>query len=120
SVTASSTTSASASSTGSAHVDAGGMASTLTTTGSGGSETTSVGGTGGGNAMHWVGAWASGPQLTEPNNLPPNPGLSGNTLRQIVFPTLSGTELRVLISNEFGNGPVTLNAVHVATSTGGS
>jgi len=96
------------------------MASTLTTTGSGGSETTSVGGTGGGNAMHWVGAWASGPQLTEPNNLPPNPGLSGNTLRQIVFPTLSGTELRVRISNEFGNGPVTLNAVHLATSTGGS
>src|SRR5262245_13963171 len=35
--------------------------------------------------QHWVGAWATGPQLTEPANLPPAPGLTGNSLRQNVF-----------------------------------
>lgn len=68
----------------------------------------------------WVGSWATGPQLTEPNNLPPAPGLGGNTLRQNAFLTLSGERIRVLFSNEFGNGPVTFQSVHVAFSLGDS
>jgi lysophospholipase L1-like esterase len=70
-------------------------------------------------ATRWVGAWATGPQLTEPNNMPPAPGLSGNTLRQYVFPTLSGGRARLLLSNEFGNGPVTFGSVHLATAGAG-
>ena len=66
----------------------------------------------------WVGTWATGPQLTEPNNLPPPPGLSGNTLRQSVFVTLSGSRVRVHFSNEWGNGPVTFEAVHLAAPAG--
>lgn len=66
----------------------------------------------------WVGAWATGPQLTEPNNLPPAPGLAGNTLRQFVFPTLAGERVRLLFSNEWGEAPVTFNTVHVAASAG--
>jgi lysophospholipase L1-like esterase len=68
----------------------------------------------------WVGTWASGPQLTEPGNLPPPPGLAGNTLRQNVFTTLAGGRLRVLFSNEFGNAPVRFNAVRLANATGQS
>ncbi len=68
----------------------------------------------------WVGTWASGPQLTEPGNLPPAPGLANNTLRQNVFATLDGTRARVSFSNEWGNGPVTFQSVRLASSLGGS
>ncbi len=68
----------------------------------------------------WVGSWASGQQLTEPNNNPPQPGLANNTLRQSMFPTLSGSRVRVRFSNEFGTAPVTLQSATIATSAGGS
>jgi lysophospholipase L1-like esterase len=68
----------------------------------------------------WVGTWACGPQRTETGNLPPPPGLANRTLRQIVYTSIGGRQLRVRLSNAFGDGPVTLNAVHVAISTGDS
>jgi lysophospholipase L1-like esterase len=61
-----------------------------------------------------VGAWAAGQQLTEPDNLPPAPGLWGNTLRQKLLLTLPAERLRVLLSNAWGDAPVTFRAVHVA------
>src|SRR5690606_4065479 len=64
----------------------------------------------------WVGSWATGPQLTEPRNLPPEPGLAGNTLRQFVFPTLAGQRVRLQLSNQWGDDSVTLNAVHIAAA----
>ena len=64
----------------------------------------------------WIGTWASGQQLTEPRNNPPAPGLSNNTLRQVVRVTLGGTQLRVQFSNAYGSGPVTINAAHLAIS----
>lgn len=67
-------------------------------------------------STHWVGTWSTGPQLTEPKNLPPAPGLSGNTLRQYVFPTLAGTRVRLRLSNEFGDAPVTFQAVQLAAA----
>lgn len=77
------------------------------------------GGGAGAGATQWVGTWACGPQLTETGNNPPAPGLTNNTLRQVVFSSIGGGQLRVRLSNEFGDGPVTMNAVHVALSTGG-
>ncbi|MBV6505969.1 MAG: hypothetical protein ILNGONEN_01536 [Syntrophorhabdaceae bacterium] len=68
----------------------------------------------------WVGTWTTAPQLVEPNNMPPEPGLSHNTLRQIVRVSLGGDSLRVRFSNEFSTSPVTLNAVHIAVSAGSS
>jgi lysophospholipase L1-like esterase len=68
----------------------------------------------------WVGTWVSGQQLTEPRNLPPAPGLSNNTLRQVVHVTLGGSKLRVQLSNAYGNSPVTIKAAHLAVSKGGS
>src|SRR5262245_38277794 len=66
----------------------------------------------------WVGSWASGPQLTEPNNLPPAPGLSGNTLRQIVHASVGGTFLKVQLSNKYGSSSVSMDSVHLAVSRG--
>lgn len=73
-----------------------------------------------GNDIHWVGTWGTSPQLTEPRNLPPPPGLSSNTLRQVVHVSIGGKKLRVRFSNAFGNGPVTMNAAHLARSNSGS
>jgi lysophospholipase L1-like esterase len=68
----------------------------------------------------WIGTWVSGQQLTEPRNLPPAPGLSNNTLRQVVHVTLGGSKLRVQLSNAYGSSPVTIKAAHLAVSKGGS
>jgi lysophospholipase L1-like esterase len=70
------------------------------------------------SAGAWVGTWSTAPQLVEPRNMPPDPGLSGNTLRQVVRVSLGGTRLRVRFSNEFSTGPVTMKAVHIAVSAG--
>ena len=66
----------------------------------------------------WVATWATSPQLTEPANLPPAPGLTGNTLRQVVHVSVGGARVRVRFSNEFGSSPVTLRAAHLAVSLG--
>jgi lysophospholipase L1-like esterase len=68
----------------------------------------------------WVGTWSTSPQLVEPYNNPPAPGLSQNTLRQIVRVSLGGDSLRVKFSNEFSENQVTMNAVRIALSEGGS
>lgn len=69
---------------------------------------------------HWVGTWGASPQLTEPRNLPPEPGLSGNTLRQVAHVSIGGQVLRVRFSNAFGTSPVTIQSAHIAVSAGGS
>ena len=67
----------------------------------------------------WVGTWSTAQQLVEPHNNPPSPGLSNNTLRQIVRVSLGGDSLRVKFSNEFSKNPVKMNAVRIALSAGG-
>ncbi|HVU16792.1 MAG TPA: SGNH/GDSL hydrolase family protein [Candidatus Didemnitutus sp.] len=52
--------------------------------------------------------------------MPPAPGLTGETLREIIHPTLSGPRLRLVLSNVFGNAPLVLDAVRVAQSAGAS
>ena len=49
------------------------------------------------NGAPWVGTWACSPQLVEPQNMPPAPGLAGNTLRQVVHLTLGGQGLQDFI-----------------------
>ena len=71
-------------------------------------------------APHWVGTWETSPQLTEPNNLPPAPGLADTTLRQVLHMTLGGRQVRVLFSNAYGSAPLSLLAARVAVSAGGS
>lgn len=67
----------------------------------------------------WVGTWGTALQLTEPRNLPPSPGLAGNTLRQVVHVSQGGERLRARFSNLFGTSPVVIRAAHLAVSLGG-
>lgn len=68
----------------------------------------------------WVGTWAASPQLTEPANTPPPPGLTDATLRQIVHVSLGGKRIRVRFSNAFGLKPLKILAARVAASNRGS
>lgn len=65
---------------------------------------------------HWIGTWVSAQQLTEPHNMPPAPGLTHSTLRQFIYPTLSGDVVRVTFSNVFGHTPLVLTSVHIAVA----
>ena len=76
-------------------------------------------GAGGSSASHWVGTWACAPQTTEQANLPPSPGLAGNTLRQMVHVSIGGSQVRLRLSNEYGTSAASLSSVHVAVSKGG-
>ncbi len=66
----------------------------------------------------WVGTWGSSPQLAEPGNRPAVPSLSGYTLRQVVHVSLGGGTVRLRLSNQFGDSPLSLASVHLARSTG--
>lgn len=59
-------------------------------------------------------------QLVETRNNPPSPGLTGNSLRQVVRVSIGGEALRVKFSNEFSKSPVTIHSVQIAASAGGS
>ncbi len=69
--------------------------------------------------MNGLEHWTTSPQLVEQRNNPPEPGLSSNTLRQVVHVSIGGESLRVKFSNEFSTSPVTMHAVHIAVSAGG-
>lgn len=68
---------------------------------------------------HWVGTWATAPQLVESHNNPPQPGLTNNSLRQVVRVSIGGKTIRVKFSNEHSKSPVTLKSAQIATSKGG-
>jgi len=68
----------------------------------------------------WVGTWSTAPQLVEPGNMPPSPGLTNNSLRQVVRVSIGGDTLRVRFSNEFSTSAVTMKSVQIAVSTGGN
>lgn len=83
---------------------------------------------------HWVTAWASVPQPTEPANLPPDITgaapelgyaasgdlvLADTTLRQSLRVSAGGRLLRLRLSNAYGHTPLSITAVSVARPAGG-
>lgn len=71
-----------------------------------------------GSEGKWISTWVSAQQLTEPHNLPPAPGLGGQTIRQIIQPTVGGSRLRVALSNAYGEAPLIIASAHIAKSSG--
>jgi len=63
--------------------------------------------------MEWLPSWATSIQLTEDRNAPTE-SLANKTLRQFVYPTYSGNQIRIQLSNEKGTGPVEISKVHIA------
>jgi lysophospholipase L1-like esterase len=81
---------------------------------------TSFPSTGSDKKGHWVGTWASSPQLGDVANAPPAPGFGDSTLRQIIHVSIGGKQLQVRFSNEFGATQLTIPSAHLALSAGGS
>lgn len=63
---------------------------------------------------HWVGTWASSPQLADPADQPTPPGFADVTLRQIVHVSIGGAKIRVRFSNALGKTPLILTSAHLA------
>lgn len=70
------------------------------------------------SAGRWVATWGTAQQLTEKNNLPPEPGFTQATVRQKLRASIGGEKLRIKFSNELGNAPLTLEAARVAHADG--
>ncbi|MGQ9620760.1 MAG: SGNH/GDSL hydrolase family protein [Bacteroidales bacterium] len=68
------------------------------------------------SGQRWVGTWSTAPQLVEPHNMPPAPGLSNNTLRQIVRVSIGGKTIRARFSNEYGSSGVEIKGVNIAVA----
>ncbi len=73
---------------------------------------------------HWVTAWATALQpIPDRADLPPlyrAPDVAARTVRQIVYPTLSGRGVRIHVSNAYGREPLVLEEVQLAQSAGGA
>lgn len=67
--------------------------------------------------QNWTGTWAAAQMLVEPKNMPPEPGLAQNTLRQIIKVSLGGKQIRLRFSNLFSDQPAVLKSVSVANVT---
>lgn len=61
----------------------------------------------------WVATWSASQLRVGADDEPPVP-LSDTTLRQKAYVSIGGSVLRVQLSNEFGDGPVTLKALRLA------
>lgn len=64
-------------------------------------------------SKHWVGTWASSPQLADSTEQHV-PGFVDCTLRQIIHVSVGGAKIRVRLSNAFGKTALTIASVHVA------
>jgi lysophospholipase L1-like esterase len=62
---------------------------------------------------YWTGTWATAPMSGGDT-------FSGQTIRQIVRTSISGTEARLQLSNVFGSAPLTISDVQIAQSGSGS
>lgn len=92
-----------------------------------------------GSAAHWVTSWATAQQLI-PNPPAPAPpprsqapptalkspiapvpdAIDNQTVRMIVHLSAGGSQVRVQLTNSYGNPPVTIGAAHIARSAGGA
>lgn len=67
----------------------------------------------------WVGAWSTSPvefnlkKMLDLDFIPCEVGLKNLTFRTRLQPTISGSQIRFTLSNEFGTGPLTIDAVTV-------
>lgn len=64
----------------------------------------------------WVATWATAPMQIDRNNMPPEPGLSNNTLRQIVRVSIGGNLLKLRFSNKFSKASTHMKSVSIAVA----
>lgn len=65
---------------------------------------------------HWVASWATALMVPTGDNIAADADLTDATLRQVVRISLGGKQLRVRLSNVFGNAPLAIDAASIARS----
>ncbi|WP_396329643.1 SGNH/GDSL hydrolase family protein [Burkholderia anthina] len=72
----------------------------------------------------WVAAWATAlqpiPDLAVPPPLYRAPDVAGRTVRQIVYPTVSGRAARIRVSNAYGRAPLVIEDAGLARAGDGA
>ncbi|WP_353254912.1 SGNH/GDSL hydrolase family protein [Burkholderia anthina] len=72
----------------------------------------------------WVAAWATAlqpiPDLAAPPPLYRAPDVAGRTVRQIVYPTVSGRAARIRVSNAYGRAPLVIEDAGLARAGDGA
>ena len=77
-----------------------------------------------GGAEDWIGTWTASPQpvweadFFAPVGIPR--ALRNQTVRQVARVSLGGSQVRVVLSNEYGDRPLVIGAAHVAIAGQGS
>jgi lysophospholipase L1-like esterase len=66
---------------------------------------------------HWIGTWAAAPQASVAGDVQT---FRNQTLRLIVHTSAAGTQVRIRISNVFGDTPLLIGAAHIARRTTGA
>ncbi len=89
--------------------------------GAGGAGAGGSGNAGGGSGtMEWLPSWATtiqGYESSKADHVPPI-ALPNNTLRQFVWPTFAGSQIRLQLSNEKGAEPLQIQKAAIALATG--
>lgn len=62
----------------------------------------------------WIATWAASPMAATPGPEGPLPEVNGQTIRERMRVSLGGSQLRVRITNEFGEQPLNIGSVTVA------
>jgi hypothetical protein len=65
---------------------------------------------------HWIGTWATAPQPALPGEIDT---FRNETLRLIVHTSAEGKEVRIKISNTYGDQPLLIRGAHIARRTAG-
>lgn len=69
------------------------------------------------SGARWIGTWAASPNLPHSSGVSAT-GFSDQTIRQTVHTSIGGTRLKLRLSNVYGEQPLTVDAVAVATPNG--
>lgn len=62
----------------------------------------------------WYATWAASSEVAEAEQIPQNPALDGNTLRQQIKVSVGGDKIRLSFSNEYGDKSLVMSSVHIA------
>jgi lysophospholipase L1-like esterase len=90
-----------------------------TTAGAGATGSVRGGAPGAAGRGTWVASWAASP-MSGTTSVGTIPGLSRQTVRNIIYPSVGGTSLRVRLTNAFGAAPLTASDVSVGVVLSGA
>jgi lysophospholipase L1-like esterase len=68
----------------------------------------------------WLTSWAAGPMQASPGTSGSAAGFDNQTLREIVYPSTGGSQVRVRLSNVFGTQPLVVGAASIGVQLAGA